>query len=285
MNDIDFMRQIRRTLKENFSIYANKCLKIRIKGVDLKELKLNKAQEYINSRVEQQKRETGKVRAIILKGRQQGCSTYIEARFYWLVTHSFGVRAFILTHDNEATNNLFEMAQRYHEHCPEVVRQTIQASNSKELIFAGLDSGYKIGTAGNKFVGRSSTIQLLHGSEVAFWPNAAEHAKGILQAVPNADGTEIFMESTANGIGNYFHEQWQLAEIKKSAFIPIFIPWYWQDEYSEFLSDDFALEDEELDLKRQYNLNDNQIAWRRNKIMELSVGGLDGKSFHAGIPL
>lgn len=276
MNDREAALQIRRMLKENFPLYAQKCLKIRIKGVDLKDLKLNKAQLFINSKVEQQKRETGKVRAIILKGRQQGCSTYIEGRFYWLVTHSFGLRAFILTHDIEATNNLFEMAQRYHEHCPEVVRQTIQASNSKELIFAGLDSGYKIGTAGNKFVGRSSTIQLLHGSEVAFWPNAIEHAKGILQAVPNAPGTEVFMESTANGIGNYFHEQWQLAETNESAFMPIFIPWFWQDEYCEVVDGDFKPDDEELELKRLYNLSDGQLAWRRYKIMELSVGGLDG---------
>lgn len=276
MDDSDLERKIRLKLKENFDIFGEKCLKIRVKGVDLQELKLNKAQLHINNVVEQQKRETGKVRAIILKGRQQGCSTYIEGRFYWLVIHNFGIRAFILTHDNEATNNLFEMAQRYHEYCPDVVKQTVQASNSKELIFAGLDSGYKIGTAGNKFVGRSSTIQLLHGSEVAFWPNAIEHAKGILQAVPNSDGTEVFMESTANGIGNYFHEQWQLAEIRKSAFMPIFIPWFWQDEYCEVPDRDFQLEDEESELKRLYQLNDNQILWRRNKIMELSVGGLDG---------
>lgn len=272
----DLERQVRKKLRDDFQHYAKKSLKIRTKSGKIEDFVINKAQAYIHERVEQQKRETGKIRAIILKGRQQGCSTYIEGRFFWLVTHHFGLRAFILTHDIEATNNLFEMAQRYYEHCHWMVKPAIQASNSKELIFGGLDSGYKLGTAGNKFVGRSSTIQLLHGSETAYWPNAAEHAKGILQAVPNGPDTEVFIESTANGIGNYFHEQWQLAETGQSEFIPVFVPWYWQDEYRRPCDSDFKPTEEETELKELYGLTPEQILWRRFKIMELSVGGLDG---------
>src|SRR5262249_59037905 len=93
------------------------------------------------------------------------------------------------------------------------------------------DSGYKVGTAGTKAVGRSSTIQLFHGSEVAFWPFADTHAAGILQAVPNEDNTEIILESTANGIGNFFHQAWRDAEAGKNDYIAIFVPWFWQEEY------------------------------------------------------
>lgn len=278
-------KNIRRKLRDDFTHYAIKCLKIRSKSGEIQSFLLNKAQAYIHDKVEQQRRENNKVRAIILKGRQQGCSTYIEGRFYWRVTHRFGIRAFILTHDNDATNNLFEMAQRYHEHCPSVVRPSVEASNAKELIFAGLDSGYKLGTAGNKAVGRSSTIQLLHGSEVAYWPNAAEHAKGILQAVPNESDTEIFIESTANGLGNYFHEQWQLAETKQSDFIPIFVPWFWQEEYIKQNDPEFLETDEERELIELYGLNIPQLIWRRYKILELSVGGLNGtKAFMQEYP-
>lgn len=269
-------RQIRRKLRDDYLHYAEKCLKVRLKSGDILPLKLNKAQRYLHEQVETQRRATGKVRAIIVKGRQQGCSTYIEGRFYWRVTHSFGLRAFILTHDNDATNNLFEMAQRFHDYCPAVIKQTVGASNAKELIFSGLDSGYKLGTAGNKAVGRSSTIQLLHGSEVAYWPNAEEHAKGILQAVPSEKNTEIFLESTANGIGNYFHQQWQMAEAKESDFIPIFLPWYWQEEYIRKSNNDFNPTDEEQELIQLYELTNDQLLWRRHKIIELSVGGSDG---------
>lgn len=276
--------KILKDLREDFQHYAEKCLLIRSKSGHCPFI-LNKAQRKIHELVEQQKRATGKVRAIILKGRQQGCSTYIEGRFYWLVTHTPGHRAFILTHDNDATNNLFEMAQRFHENCPKVIRPKVEASNAKELVFSSIDSGYKLGTAGNKSVGRSSTIQLLHGSEVSFWPNATEHAKGILQAVPNLRGTEIFIESTANGVGNWFHEQWQLSIKGESEYIPIFIPWYWQDEYCMPINKDFELTEDEINLKNLYGLNDEQINWRRCKIMENSAGDSDGvKAFMQEYP-
>ena len=71
---------------------------------------------------------------------------------------------FILTHSDQATSNLFEMVGRFHEHCPNTIRPVTGAASAKELSFSELDSGYKIGTAGNKEVGRSATIQMLHGS-------------------------------------------------------------------------------------------------------------------------
>lgn len=278
-------KQIRRRLRDDFEHYASRCLKIRSKSGEIKPFLLNKAQRYVHEKVERQKLVTGKVRVIILKGRQMGLSTLIEGRFYWLVTHHFGLRAFILTHDKEATNNLFDMAKRYHDYCPTPVRPTVDASNSKELIFGGLQSGYKVGTAGNKAVGRSSTIQLLHSSEVAYQPHAAEHAKGILQAVPNEPGTEIFFESTANGVSNYFHQQWQMAESGQSDFIPIFVPWNWQDEYSLPIDPDFKVSSDEAELMELYGISKEQVAWRRNKIGELSVGGMDGeKAFYSEYP-
>ena len=277
-------KKIRQKLKDDFIHFASKCLKIRGEK-QLKFFILNKSQKYIHEKIERQIRETGKVRAIILKARQHGISTYIEARFYWKVIHNKGIRAFILTHDIGATNNLFEMAKRFHENCHPEIRPTADKSNAKELIFSGLDSGYKLGTAGNKSVGRSSTIQLFHGSETSFWPHASEHAKGILQAVPNVDGTEIFIESTANGIGNYFHEQWQMAERGQSDFIPIFIPWFWKYEYQRQVPDDFEPTIEETDLMRNYNIGTSFIAWRRYKIAEFSTGGQDGtKSFMQEYP-
>lgn len=272
----DYQRKVRQKLKDDFQHYASKCLKVRTKSGEILPLALNKAQQYLHSKIEQQRNETKRVRAIIVKGRQQGCSTYIEGRFYWLVTHHRGLRAFILTHDNDATNNLFEMAQRYHEYCHPFVRPTVEASNAKELIFSGIDSGYKLGTAGNKAVGRSSTIQLLHGSEVGYWPNAAEHAKGILQAVPNEAGTEVIIESTANGIGNYFHEQWQLAQKGESEYIPIFLPWYWQEEYKKPAKEPLKLDEIEESYVGLYGLSTEQLNWRRSKIIELSAGGADG---------
>ncbi|MES0328056.1 MAG: hypothetical protein ABUK13_07690 [Gammaproteobacteria bacterium] len=267
----------RQLLKDDFEYYARNCLKIRTKHEGLQPLSLNDAQKYIHDRLETQLKETGKVRAILLKGRQQGASTYVEGRFIWRTTHNKGTKAFILTHDGESTNALFEMTERYYDNLPPFVKPTTSAANAKELHFDALDSGYKIGTAGNKAVGRGQTIQYFHGSEVAFWMNASEHTKGIMQAVPDAPGTEVVWESTANGVGNFFHEQWKLAEKGLSEFIPVFVPWFWQSEYKKAIPDGTVFTDEEMLLAEIYNINREQLFWRRMKVAELTTDGVDGE--------
>lgn len=159
MNEQELFKEF----KQNFPYYAERCLKIRTKNSAIEPFQLNKAQQYIHEKLEKQKLLTGKVRAIILKGRQQGCSTYVAARYYHQVTHSLGTKVFILTHLDDATKNLYKLVHRYHDNMPEPMKATTGASNSSELVFSTLDSGYAIGTAGSGSVGRSDTIQLLHG--------------------------------------------------------------------------------------------------------------------------
>lgn len=262
---------LRARFKADFPPYAAACLQIRPKDprAGNQPLKLNTAQRYVHGKLEEQLRLTGKIRALILKGRQQGMSTYIGGRFYWRVTHGRGVRCFILTHEQEATNNLFSMVERYHDHCPPLMKPQTGASNAKELYFDKLESGYAVGTAGTKAVGRSQTIQLFHGSEVAFWPNAPTHFAGVVQAVPDLPGTEIILESTANGVGGEFHERWQNAEAGIGDYIAIFVPWFWQEEYRREVPEGFELDDEESEYMLAHNLDLEQMAWRRNKIAEL----------------
>lgn len=270
-----------RRLKEDFPFYAANCMLIRSKGGAIQALRLNRAQQYIHERLEEQRAETGRVRALILKGRQQGCSTYVAARYYHQTTWNRGIRTFILTHEDKATQNLFEMVNRYHENCPPFVKPSTGAANAKELVFDKIDSGYRVGTAGNKGVGRSMTAQRFHGSEVAFWPNAEAHAAGVLQAVPDEPGTEVILESTANGVGNYYHQSWQEAEKGISGFIAIFVPWYWQDEYRKAIPTDFVPTEEEQAYANAYSLDWEQIYWRRLKIVQLKDANLFKQEYPA----
>jgi len=255
-----------RQLRSNFELYAPVALKIREKNGAVRPFRLNAAQREIHRQLEEQRAKTGKVRALVLKGRQQGCSTYVEGRFYWKVSGEFGKTAFILTHKQDATDNLFGMAARYHEHCPPELQPSTKRANAKELYFDKLDSGYKVATAGGPGSGRSSTAQYFHGSEVAFWPNASDHMAGIGQIIPNASGTEIILESTANGLGNLFHQFWQAAERGGSEYIAIFIPWFIQEEYRLRAPEDYVYTDEEEEYAELYGLDRDQMWWRRRKI-------------------
>lgn len=263
-------RQIRQRLKDDFDHYAGRCLRIIDKDGKECALTLNRAQRYVHTRLEQQLAELGKVRALILKGRQQGCSTYVGGRYYWKVTHRRGARCYILTHEDPATQNLFGMVKRYHDNMPGAVKPTTGAANANELKFALLDGGYRVGTAGAKATGRSQTLQLFHGSEVAFWPHAETHAAGVMQAIADAPGTEVILESTANGIGNFFHKKWQEAERGGTDYQAIFVPWFWQDEYRKDPPPEFTLDDNEREYAARTGCDDAQMCWRRQKTSDLN---------------
>ncbi len=259
----------RNPLDDDYALFASEVLRIRTKSGVIEPLVFNRAQQHIHEKLEAQLAGLGRVRALILKGRKQGCSTYIGGRYYHRASRNRGLRVFILTHEHQATQNLFEMVERFHANCPDAERPSTGAANAKELYFDRLDSGYRVGTAGRKGIGRSSTIQLFHGSEVAFWPYAETHAAGVLQAVPNEPATEIVLESTANGVGNFFHKKWREAETGRSEYFAIFVPWYWQDEYRLPADPGFKLDPEESEYSALYGLDPGQMAWRRAKIEEL----------------
>lgn len=268
-------KQIRQKLKDDFSHYSTRCLRIKTKAGELDHegklmrFTMNEPQKYIHKRLEDQMRLKGRIRVLILKGRQQGCSTYTEGRFYWKVSHRKGVNAYILTHQDDATSNLFNMVKTYHDNCPSLVKPQTGAANAKELSFVKLDSGYKVSTAGSKGAGRSSTVQYFHGSEVAYWPNAESHVAGALQAVPDAPGTEVILESTSAGPTGLFYELCTAAVKGEGEFELIFVPWWWSNEYRKTLPMKFALTDEEVEYKAEHKLDDEQMYWRRQKVVEL----------------
>lgn len=265
-------RRIRKRLRDDFVHYAQKCLRIRTKEGGVEPFVPNEPQLYLHNRLEAQKREIGKIRTLIVKGRQQGCSTYVEGRYYQHTTHKRGVRAYILTHEDKATSAIFEMVDRFHTHCPSLVKPSTGASNAKELIFDKLDSGYAVGTARVTGTGRGTTIQLFHGSEVAYWNNAATHVAGVLQAIPDLPGTEIILESTSNGPEGVFYQMCMAAQRGESEYQLIFIPWFWSKEYTKAVPDGFELTSEEERYKEDHGLTDGQMYWRRMKVVEL--GGM-----------
>jgi hypothetical protein len=190
-----------------------------------------------------------------------------------------GTQVFILTHEQDATDNLFNMVDRFHKYMSGEERLKAGASNAKELSFPAADSGYSVGTAGTRAVGRSKTLQMFHGSEVAFWPNAADHFAGVVQALPDLPGTEAILESTANGIGGEFHERWQQAEAGIGDYIPIFVPWFWSDEYEREPPVGFELTPEEDRIARLYELTLPKMAWRRAKVAELKDAALFAQEY------
>lgn len=254
----------------SLEIYSSYCLKIANKEGKTVPLTFNKPQMYLHAMLEQQLRDTGKVRALVLKGRQQGISTYVGARYYWKTTSNYGRKTLIVAHQQKSTNSLFDMVKLYQKYNP--IGITTEKSNAIELVFDKLGSKYALATAGSDDVARGMTAQLGHLSEFAFWTNGQKHMAGLGNAIPDVAGSEIIIESTANGLGNAFHSLWQEAEAGRGEYIAVFIPWFWSEEYRAPVQPGFQRDEEEVGLVETYGLDDEQLQWRRNKISSYGDG-------------
>jgi hypothetical protein len=284
--------EVRAKLIQDFPFFAETALKIVPKGLDGEELKtgiltqpfvLNDTQRYIHDRIEKQKRERGYVRMIILKARQVGASTYIQGRDYWLTSNNFGKRCVIMTEADQSRDNLFNMVKTYHENMPIAIKPQTRASNMKALIFdnnegTGLKSRYDVKTAESKG-GLGITSHVLHLSELAYYAdNAISNISGLLESIPSEKpgiyGTEVIIESTANGTGGLFYSLWKKSEEQERRgqqpeFERIFISWLLHKGYSSDYPADFSTLDEyEKNLVNQ-GATLYQINWRRNKIASI----------------
>ena len=256
-------------LRENLPEYAEKFVRIRPKKGGLAiPLVFNRAQMMLHHFVEDIKKSGQVVRICVVKGRQQGVSTYVCSRFLHKATLNLGTSVFILAHISKSTDYLFDMVKRMYLNLPDPLRPEIERSNKKELKFGKIDSEYGLGTAGAQDVGRGMNPHLLHLSEAAFYGNTDDLSTGLMQGVSTDKDTEIIMESTANGVNNMFYNLCMKGTDPNALtrYKTLFIPWYVQDEYRETPPPRFHATTKELELIELYGLDMSQIYWRRRKL-------------------
>lgn len=179
---------------------------------------LNKAKlDYAN-------REITDISILILKGRQQGFTTAITA---YQLACSITQRNFEgITLADEASNTeaIFQNKAKYvYNQLPENIKPTEKFNNKRQMLFEKINSSWSVDTA-TKDVGRSRTINFLHGSEVAFWRDGVSSILAGLGEALTKSAIKIY-ETTANGF-NDFREMW-----KSRAHINVFYEWWRTAEY------------------------------------------------------
>lgn len=273
-------RLVRMRLRDDFEFYCAKALKIRTKAAEIVPFTLNHAQHMLWDVIQKQMKEMGKVRVIILKARQQGLSTGVGGYLYHRVSQARAKKAIVVTHKSDSTTALFNMTKRFHENVPEILRPSTSYSSRKELAFDKLDSSYVVATAGGDGIARGETITHAHLSELAFWKesSARENLNGLLQSIPEAPDTAIFIESTANGVTGPFYEMWKGAVEGTNGYYPLFIPWFLDPDYTLKVPEGFERTPDEEEVAKialedwGMVLTDGQLYWRRRKVAQ---NGLD----------
>ena len=187
------------------------------------------------------------LREIILKARQQGFSSFILALF----TADFIMRPYsvsiCISHRRDSTELLFKKVRFYLEsylqkkaeeekkiYTEETLKSWLASDNKGMITNSTNDATFYIGTAGAKVGGRGGSARNVHFSEASFYQDtemlkAHEMILATAQQVPQGRGM-IFIESTANGEGNYYHAEWERASEGKSVYKPRFFGW--QEFYS-----------------------------------------------------
>lgn len=236
---IDWLNQLR--LKFDFEFWAATCVKIKDKtsGKEMPFI-LRQPQQKLLSLLSADLFAGVPVRVIVLKARQWGGSTLIDLWEAWIqIFHRENWNSVIVAHQKDAARNIRSMynlmAKRHPTEIQEITLKNFEGSQSNKIL---VERGcvISIGSVKAPDALRSSDIKLVHASEVGLWGDnqkikGDDLAQAIIASVPNIPFSAIVLESTAKGIGNYFHRTWKGAEEGKNGFKPCFVAWFEIDMY------------------------------------------------------
>jgi hypothetical protein len=201
---------------------------------------------------------------IVLKARQLGLTTWTAARFFLKTITRPGTLTLQVAHTQEAAEEIFRIVHRFYDGLPDELREGplyTSRANVRQIVFPELDSQYRVVTAGDRNAGRGLTVQNLHCSELARWPgDPADILAGLRAALaPNA---EVILESTPEGVGGCFYDEWQHAP--ETGMVRHFFPWWLEPRYRGAAVDPATLNEEEGELLAREKLDLRQIAFRRH---------------------
>jgi len=202
-------------------------------------------------------------RNIVLKARQMGMTTWAAARFFLKTITRPGTLTLEVAHTRESAEEIFRIVHRFLDWLPQELREgplRTSRANARQIVFPELDAQYRVVSAGERNAGRGLTVQNLHCSELARWPgDPAETLAGLRAAL--APGAEVILESTPDGVGGCFHEEWQKAQ--ETGMVRHFFPWWMERRYRTEAVDAASLTQDERELMVRHRLDLGQIGYRR----------------------
>lgn len=205
--------------------------------------------------------------SVVLKSRKGGISTYIIAEALHKCLFGKNERCVLLCQNEDATFEMFnKRVLPLLKSC--LIKIPYKPNKAYGIIeFPTTNSTFRVGTAGSLTFGRGSDVSFYHLSEAAFYKD-----NSVLTSIEEAclETAVGRIETTANGI-NHFYHLWQNAKLGNNKYKPVFIPWSLDDTYRikgvGVIND---LTPEEKQLMEMYHLDFEQIAWRRQKIKDMS---------------
>lgn len=272
LSSAEKIRLFRERVATDFAFFAENFVKIAPKNGVGGEIpfRLNKVQRDLLKEIDRQWAERGMVRIVVLKARQQGFSTFVQAYAYWWAKHRRVKNCLVVANDMETTKSLFQKLRFTHKMMPDRLRPNLEKASERSIRFADLDTSISVSTAGSDALGRGQTYHMAWMSELAFWPEkyAEDNLQAALVACPSVPGSIVIVESTAKGVSGAYYDLYN--RCPDNGFVQFFSPWFDSAEYRldppEGFGENGTLTPEELELIDTYGLDLAQIYWRRREI-------------------
>ena len=270
--------------------------------------KLNLPQRELVAVLEQQRTGKKPIRVVIVKARQWGGSTVTQIYYSWIqIRLKTNWNSVIVTDVENQARNIRSMFTRLAESYP--IELADDPERPLKLIpFEGSSKTRQVRDREN-IIDISSTespestrgfdYALCHLSEVGLWKGTLlrkpeDMVQNIRGGVKKGAYSAIVMESTAKGVGNFFHREWIAAKTGKSGYYPFFMPWHKFADYLETLTiaiDTFiiSMDDDDwtrweqgatlegINWYRNYMRSENMDKWR----MESEFPGDDIEAFQS----
>ena len=200
------------------------------------------------------------VRIILLKARQWGGSTFVQIFMAWIqIFHRKGWHSVIVADVEEQSRNIRAMYTRLAQYHPaEVFPVTFKnfEGSSKNRIMERRDGISYIGSMQKPDSLRSSDVMMAHLSEVGLWKETdgkrpEDMVQSIAGTVPLEPFSIIVMESTAKGVGSFFHREWQKSTKGESGYTPVFVAWFEIEMYSKEFGSELECREFALSLSQE----------------------------------
>jgi hypothetical protein len=233
---------------------------------------LRKAQKRLLARFVKAYVKGQSIKWVILKSRQLGISTLIEAIIMWMAVHHPETAYMVVAQDKQSTRKIFNMTRRYYRYLPQDEKLPLTSpgedpSQDSITFKHPHNSEISLATAGKGEVGRSATFKGVHCSEMAFFKHAKQTMTALNQAVARASRkgfTFFVVESTANGL-NLFKQYWDNAQKTTSEWEGVFVSWKEDPDARIAIApgEDFFLDETEAQYMEKNGLDLAQMKWAR----------------------
>ena len=242
--DLFWLRLCEMRIKYDFEFYAIAYQVIRDKeSAHMIPFRLNPAQRMLLAEMEEDRRNGIQILVQVLKAKQMGFSTCIQMFMNWIQSvHRENWNSVVCAHTRDAAINVRSMYETTINNMPAIdgIKMHMRGFGGTQNIKEVPERGCRItvGFATEPDSVRSQDVKMVHFSEEAFYPATENNNPEQLEASIISSGTTgpctmVVRESTANGVGDYFYEQYQKAKRGESAYRAVFAPWFMITLYEE----------------------------------------------------